>query len=142
MKSHLPLALLIWCALANSTLGAPRLVSHRAWAPNEVVSPIWVEAVVINDGKETLEGYELRLVLTPDLPSDLKWNGEGRSMLDPFELTQKIEPLEPNQRVKIAFKTPYFASAAFERRDTFLVENLAPNIRRSIRISYRLTVLQ
>lgn len=118
----------------------PRIASHRAWAPNEIVRPIRIEVVVSNDGELPAEEYALRLTLTPDVSPELKRGATAATMLDPFEYVQEVRHLGPRESVKVEFETPYFATAPFERRGSFLVDNLIPNIRRSIRVNYRVTL--
>ena len=132
------LLLLALLAQANPTL---RLVSTKIYAPNETIKPILIMLTVRNESPAPLAGAVARVKLTPLYRGGTRGYAPGAAreqsptMLEPWDLEAPLPTLAPGQTRSIILETPFLARGAFSTSGrTFTVENLIPNLKRTVPI--------
>ena len=126
-----------------------RLVSTKIWAPNQTIKPILITLTVRNETPNTLHGALARLVLTPlyrTTGSRGQAPGAKRevtpSMLEPWTLDAPVPALTPGQTRSLVVETPFLARSAFSTSGRlFTVENLIPNLRRTVPVQVEVELI-
>jgi hypothetical protein len=117
--------------------------SHARASDDYMVKPIFVTATVRNNGKETIDRIVVQLTLSPNTHDFghrryIPTPDQDRSPFEPVVQVQSVEHLYPGSTRAVDFQTPYYASSGFSRSGGFFeVENLAPNMRFSAIIQYK-----
>ncbi len=132
------LALLALLAQDASTL---RLVSTKIWAPNQTIKPILITLAVRNETPQPVGGAIARVVLTPLFKTGQRGKAPGAerepvaTMFEPWTLEAPVPLLAPGQTRNMVLETPFLARSAFSTSGhLFTVENLIPNLKRTVPI--------
>ena len=129
----------------------PRIRTRaEAYAPEQsMIKPISVDVFVSNDGKASALDVEIFLQLVPEdigrmrpyPPGGNENSPHEPTLLDPVELDTRIDELYPGRSRKLTFSTPYYAVEGFRNdHGYFMVQNLVPNLRKSVSVSYKISV--
>lgn len=111
------------------------VVNVRAWAPSEMVKPIWIEVTVCNRGDKPASNGIAQLVLIPQFRS---YKNQSPGMMDPRTMETSVSTIGSGQTKTFRFQTPYFSRTAFSSSNgVFRVENLIPGICRSTTVQYQ-----
>jgi hypothetical protein len=133
--------LLVLLALLAQEAPALRLVSTKIWAPNQTIKPIFVTLNVRNESPQPVGGAIARVVLTPMYRTGQRGVAPGgarepvTTMFEPWTLEAPVPLLAPGQARTLVLETPFLARSAFSTSGrTFTVENLIPNLKRTVPI--------
>lgn len=141
---------LLLLAMAVETNGM-RVLETQVYAPNETpIKPIHIRVTVLNETKEAIERPTVKLTLRPSMklvgprgypPGGRDTDPREPTVFDPQVMEKEIEVLYPGRERTVSFTTPYLSANGFRsNRKFFTVENLIPNLRRSVVIHYDVEV--